>query len=390
MSFSISFALRRLAVAVLAATGAAGVFAAQFEPEPLGQIAELPSPNPDHWLVVHDIAFNHMREGRFYLVDPAAESIGGQMRGIVSGDFIASFAVSAKRNEYYVIETFHARGGRGGERTDVVTIYDPGTLQVRDEIVIPPKRLSGMPHRYQVTLLDDDRYLLVYNFTPSQSVTVIDLEERKVLGEVPIAGCSFVFPTGKRGFSSLCSDGGLLTTRLQEDGGVADTNRLRPFNDVINDAMFGRPAEIGGVFYFPTFTGNVVPIDMSGAEAAVGTKWSLTTAAERAAGWRPGGPWPATGHPDGRLYVLMHADGGEGTHKNGGSEVWIFDAAKGERLARVELARWGVALGMSSAADPMLLVTGAEPVVDVYQADGAHIKTLAIQADTPLLVYGVR
>jgi methylamine dehydrogenase heavy chain len=381
-------------VAVFATTfvalGAGHASAEEFEPEALGQVAELPSPNPDHWVVVQDLSFNHMREGKLYLVDPTAESIGGQMRGIMSADFIASFAQSARRNEYYVIETFHSRGGRGGERTDVVSIYDPGTLAVSAEIVIPAKRLTGMPNRYQVALLDDDRYLVIYNFTPSQSVTVVDLENRVVMGEVAIAGCSFVFPTGKRGFSSLCSDGGLLTTRLDKDGSLDDTSRIKPFNDVIDDAMFARPAEIDGVFYFPTFTGNLVPIDMSGADARVGESWSLTTPAERAQGWRPGGPWPAAGHPDGRLYLLMHADGGEGTHKNGGDQVWVFDAASGERLDRIELARWGIALAMSGAQEPQLLVTGAEPVVDVYQADGAHVRTLAIEASTPLLVYGVR
>jgi methylamine dehydrogenase heavy chain len=210
------------------------------------------------------------------------------------------------------------------------------------------------------------------------------------LGEVAIAGCSFVFPTGERGFSSLCSDGGLLTTRLDKDGSVDDSTRIKPFNDVIDDAMFARPGEIDGVFYFPTFTGNVVPIDMTGADAQLGEAWSLTTKAERSQGWRPGGPWPAIGNPDGRLYVLMHADGGEGTHKNGGSEVWIFDAVKGERINRIELARWGVALGISGSQAPQLIVTGAEPVVDVYQADGTHVRTLAVEASTPLLVYGVR
>jgi len=386
----LAFTVLVAGIAALAATIARYVSAEEFKAEPLGQVVELPSPNPDHWVVIQDLSFTHMREGRLYLVDPAADSIGGQMRGIMSADFIASFLQSAIRNEYYVIESFHSRGGRGGERTDVVSIYDPGTLSVIEEIVIPSKRLTGMPNRYQVSLLDDDRYLLVYNFTPSQSVTVVDLETRKVLREVAIAGCAFVFPTGKRGFSSLCSDGGLLTTRLKTDGRVDSTSRIEPFNDVIDDAMFARPGEIDGVFYFPTFTGNVVPIDMNGAEAKVGETWSLTTVAERATGWRPGGPWPAIGHPDGRLYVLMHADGGEGTHKNGGDQVWIFDAANGERIGRIELARWGIALGLSAASEPQLLVTGAEPVVDVYQADGTHVRTLAVQASTPLLVYGVR
>ncbi len=381
----------RIFVFVLVAAASAISFAAdQFEPEALGQIAELPSPNPDHWVVIHDLSFNHMREGKLFLVDPYAESVSGQLRGMMSADFIASFLVSARREEYYVIESFHSRGGRGGERTDVVTIYDPATLSVVDEIIIPAKRLSGMPHRYQVALLDDDRYMIVFNFTPAQSVTVVDLEGRQVLGEVPVPGCMFAYPTGKRGFSSLCSDGGMLTTRLGEDGSVAGTDRVAPFNDVVNDAMFARPAEIDGVFYFPTFTGNVVPIDMRGEAARPGEGWSLTTASERSLGWRPGGLWPTVGDGNGRLYVLMHGHGAEGTHKDGGDQVWIFDAANGKQIGKIELVRWGIALSVSTGERPQLMVSGAEPVVDVYETDGTHVRTLGVDMSTPLLVHGVR
>ena len=68
MAFFLTLARRGLNVAMMVAMVAvltpAGVRAAEFEAEPLGQIAELPSPNPEHWVVIHDIAFNHMREGK--------------------------------------------------------------------------------------------------------------------------------------------------------------------------------------------------------------------------------------------------------------------------------------------------------------------------------------
>ncbi len=92
-------ALRGISVAGLVAAAAAYAAAEEFEPEPLGQVAELPSPNPEHWVIIQDLSFNHMREGKLYLVDPAADSIGGQMRGMLSADFIASFTQSARRNE---------------------------------------------------------------------------------------------------------------------------------------------------------------------------------------------------------------------------------------------------------------------------------------------------
>ena len=39
-----------------------------------------------------------------------------------------------------------------------------------DEIAIPAKRSSNMPMRASAALTDDDRFLLIYNFTPAQSV----------------------------------------------------------------------------------------------------------------------------------------------------------------------------------------------------------------------------
>jgi len=132
-------------------------------------------------------------------------------------------------------------------------------------------------------------------------------------------------------------------------------------------------------------------VDLRGRVAEVGAKWSLTTAQERAAGWRPGGAWPAVGGEDGRLYVLMHGHGAEGTHKDGGDQVWVFDAASGNRQQIIKLASWGIALSLSAGKPARLVVTGAEPTVDIYDAAGGHhVKTLAISAATPLLVHAVR
>ena len=56
-----------------------------------------------------------------------------------------------------------------------------------------------MPMLAQARLTDDDRFLLIYNYTPAQSVTVVDVPARKFVGEVDIAGCALVYPTGPRG-----------------------------------------------------------------------------------------------------------------------------------------------------------------------------------------------
>ena len=178
-----------------------------FRPEPLGQVESLPTVYPDHWLVVHDATFFHMREGRFLFVDPAADSVTGQLRGMVSADFIAHYEQSPARGEHYVIETFFSRGGRGGDRTDVVTVYDAASLEVAGEVVIPPRKVSSMPEIFGTALVADDRLLVVYNFAPGQSISVVDLENREFVAEYPISGCALVIPTGASGVTSLCSDG---------------------------------------------------------------------------------------------------------------------------------------------------------------------------------------
>ena len=376
-----------LAAAMLATPAAR---AQDFRPEPLGQVATLPAAYPDHWLVIHDASFFHIREGKFLFVDPAADTVAGQLRGMLSADFMAHYEQSPERGEHYVIETFFSRGGRGGARTDVVTIYDASSLAVTGEIVIPPRKLSSMPERYGTALTAGDRLLVVYNFAPGQSISVIDLEKREFVAEYPISGCALVFPTGASGITSLCSDGSLLTTVLTAAGGLNGTSRTEPVMDA-DDPMFEKAAVIDGVAYFPTFKGNVVPVDLSGTAAQPRAAWSLVSADERAAGWRPGGWQLVAADRQGRFYILMHPDGEEGSHKNGGSEVWVFDVAAQERVARIALPNWGVSIAVNNAEQPLLLVTNGEFALETYDAgSGAFIKTLAVQTQTAFTNRGVR
>jgi methylamine dehydrogenase heavy chain len=89
-------------------------------------------------------------------------------------------------------------------------------------------------------------------------------------------------------------------------------------------------------------------------------------------------------------YFLMHPDGAEGTHKNGGSEVWLFDLAEGKRLSRIVLKNWGIALGTSGTGDNQLMfVTNAELGVDVYRVpEGEFVQTLKVALATPFSIHG--
>lgn len=368
-----------------------GTAAADFAPEPMNVNLSLPATYPEHWLVVHDATFFHMREGRYLFVDPRADTVGGQLRGMLSADFIAHYEQSAARSEHYVIESFFSRGGRGGERTDVVTIYDAENLEVSGEIIIPPRKLSSMPERLATALVAQDKLLVVYNFTPGQSLTVVDLEKREFVAEHGIAGCSLAIPTGDSAVTSLCSDGAFLTTTLSDDGASAASVRSAAVFADQSDPMFEKAGITGGVAYFPTFKGDVLPVDLSADAAVPGERWPLASAEEKAAGWRPGGWQLVAADHLGRLYVLMNPNGTDGSHKDGGGEVWVFDAAAKKRIMRVPLPNWGISVGVSNAEQPLLVVTNRELQLETYStATGEMDKTLVVSTQTPFIVRGVR
>ncbi len=372
--------------AAAAAWAAAG--SAEFTPEPVGGVETLPAKYPDHWVMVHDFSFFHMFEGEVLVVDPLADSLGQQYKGMMTASFIGAYQRNRSTNEHYVIETFYSRGGRGGERTDVVTIYDPATLAVSAEVVIPAKRITGMPKRIATGLIGDQRFLGVYNFTPGQSVSIVDLKNREFVAEVSTAGCGFVIPNGKRSFTSICANGSFLTSHLNADGSLKDTSKSEAVFDANEDPIFEGAAVADGIAHFPTFSGQVLPVDLRKDEIKVLDKWWLTGEDER--NWRPGGMIPSMVDAAGDGYFLMNPEGGEGTHKDGGMEVWRYDLAKGKRRGRIELSNWGLSLGTSGSGDNrLMLVTNAEMGIDVYRLPGGEfVKTLNTGAATPFLVHG--
>ena len=77
----------------------------------------------------------------------------------------------------------------------MITIYDKVSLAPIDEIVMPgAKRGMIVTHKNTLQFLDNEKFLLLYNFTPAASVSVIGIEKRKVLAEVSIAGCTNDLP----------------------------------------------------------------------------------------------------------------------------------------------------------------------------------------------------
>ena len=105
------------------------------------QMATLQVPPPKHWVWVNDFVFPHMADGMAYLIDGDS---GRYLGTLSTGYGFARVVLPRDGKLIYSPETYFSRGTRG-KRTDVVTMYDPGTLKPVGEIPIPAKRSSNMP-----------------------------------------------------------------------------------------------------------------------------------------------------------------------------------------------------------------------------------------------------
>jgi methylamine dehydrogenase heavy chain len=358
---------------------------AELQPEPTGVIETLPETWPAHWIIAHDAAFFHMSDGKLIVLDADSDDPWARFKGFINASSIGMFIQARSRPEIYLAETFRSRGARG-ERTDVLTIYDKITLGPVGEVVLPPKRSSNMPTDYNVQLVDDEKLALIYNFTPAQSVSVVDIVAREFLAEIPIPGCALAYPMGGRAFASICGDGSLLAVTLGDDGQQTASSRTDPFFDVENDPLMEKAVMHNGIAYFPSFLGYMYPVDLNGSVPVVGEPWSMI--GDEEGGWRPGGLQLAASDSSGRLYFLMHPEGREGSHKDPGVEVWVFDGEAESRVNRIKLSSPAISIAVTRDESPLLVATNINMEIDVYDvSSGEHLRTLGnFGQETPLIL----
>jgi methylamine dehydrogenase heavy chain len=300
--------------------------------EEVGRVATIDTPYSPHWVFVGDALGE-----RTAIVDLD----DGRMLGTMDSGFgIPQTLHPTRRSEIYAIETHYSRGSRG-ERSDVLTIYDKGSLAPVAEVLLPPKRAISATPVAHAALSDDDRFAAIFNLTPATSLSIVDLEQRRFVGEIQTPGCSLAYPVGTRRFAMLCMNGGLLVVRIDDSGREAGKQRSEPFFDPGQDPVTEKAVRFGDTWLFPSYDGWVHPVDFSGAEPVFGERWSLTSDREREDGWKIGGFQHLALHePSGTLYALMHT-GGIDSHKQPGSEVWFFDLAEHKRSRRIELVNPG-------------------------------------------------
>jgi methylamine dehydrogenase heavy chain len=368
--------------ACLAVVGALAA-RAQLPVEPLSAEQLAPQPSP-HWVWVNDFNFFSMPDGQAFLVDGDS----GRMLGMLSTGYSFNSIILPKAGGViYSPESYYSRGTRG-TRTDVVTLYDTRHLQPVGEIIIPPKRSSNMPMNAAAALTDDERFLVIYNFTPAQSVSIVDVRARKFLGEIDTAGCALVYPTGPRTFFSLCADGAVLLVTLGEDGKVAKRVRSPALFDAMKDPLTEKAVRVGDTWYFASFQGTVYAIHSTSRSAELAAKWPLVSVAEQAQGWRTGGLQHLAVHrASGRLFAIMHRGGLE-THKDPGTDIWVYDLTTRKRVQQIGTKHKAGSIAVSQDDKPLLFTCFIESnVLDVYDAiSGRYLRSVESLGQTPTVM----
>jgi methylamine dehydrogenase heavy chain len=316
--------------------------------------ADVPSEEPGvvptppvspHWVFLTDAAFFHLTEGKIVIVDGDQAKVLSKL----STGYLANTQLSADGKEMYVVETFWSRGSRG-ERTDVVTIFDMTTFLPVGEVKIPGRFLA-VTQPYNTGLSPDGRFLHIFNMNPATSVVVVDIKDRKVVGEISTPGCALVLP-GKDKFLMPCGDGTFLQVNLDASGQETSRARTDKIFDVDTDPISERPAVTTKGYAFTSYGGKVYEVDVSGSDPVFGEPWPLTTADE--AGWRPGGWQQVTASPhSNELFVAMH-QGGPGTHEVPGGEVWVYNLAEKKKVRVIKPEEPVLSIAVSRDDKPIL------------------------------------
>jgi methylamine dehydrogenase heavy chain len=322
----------------------------------------LPEPGP-HWVYIQDLVFPHLIASKSYVLDGDTLNI----LGMFNTGYLPNQVLSHDKSAVYVAETYWSKGFRG-ERSDMVTVYDPKTLEITDEIPLPQGRFLIVTKKWNAALTADGRYLLSYNMEPATSISVVDVKDKKYVGEVEIPGCGLVFPTGDHSFVTICPDGSFVSATFDETG-EATLTEGEPWFDGENDPVFEhavvhRPS---GQAFFISYDGWVYPVTLKDEKATVGEKWRLQADGEDMK-WRPGGWQLAAFHaPTNRLFVLMH-EGGKWTHKVAGEEVWVFDTESKQRIHRLHLPGHRFSVAVTQDEQPLLFALSETASISVFDA----------------------
>jgi len=309
-----------------------------------------------------------------------------QVLGMVSNGIGANaFEVDRDRGLMHTAETYLSRHTRG-ERTDVITTYELRTLSPISEITIASKHASGSPQRYYTGIVKNENVelMLVTNITPAVSVSVADVNSGKFLSEIATAGCGLVYPVEGLSFMQLCGDGSAQLITLNDKGEEQSRVRSKGFFDIQDDPLMEKPVRTDTGWIFNTFKGKLFQLAVRGKKIKV---TSLFTVDDGNDGWRIGGMQPVAYHGPSNLLLLLMHQGGEGTHKDPGTQIWYINLDDGTTSHRLKLDTPANSILVSQDDEPLLYTSSiVQDQVHIYDLKTTVLQGVLSELGTPTIL----
>jgi methylamine dehydrogenase heavy chain len=290
-------------------------------------------------------------------------------KGLMGAGLTSQLLVSANGKTAFVLSDYMKRYTYGPVES-VLQIFDIATLTPVREIIVPNKAAKAIGMTNLIELSADEKILYIQNATPATSVTLVDLVQGKVLSEVPSPGCYGIYAAKKSGkFSTLCGSGTIKTYTLTGTEYKVETSDK--IFDVDADALYIHAQRRGnGQLIFTSFNGNLYLLDDSGSKVVLKEKLEVAKGIE--GNWAPGGYAITAYHkPGDQVFMAMHSDAYDGSHKDGSEEIWVYSLAKKKLISRSE-AEGLVALAVTQDKTPKIYGSNEdEESVDEYSLSDA-------------------
>lgn len=255
-----------------------------------------------------------------------------------------------------------------GPNEQVLEIYDIARLSATREVILPPKATQALGYVPMLQQTATGKFLLVQNATPATSITIVDLAAGTVTDEIPTPGCYGIYPSAAGDkFATACGDGTFVSFTLGADGKMADKLAGEKAFDVDADPVFITAAPYDGGYVFVTYGGKVIVLkDVDGPLKTVETI-ALTDGIE--GGWAPGGyELVAVNAKTGVLFITMHPDAKDGSHKAAAHEIWAYDLKAKKLLSRSPVEHI-VSIAVSPDEKPVLFGTTETGALMRFETD---------------------
>jgi methylamine dehydrogenase heavy chain len=172
---------------------------------------------------------------------------------------------------------------------------------------------------------------------------------------------------------------------LTTSGELDHIARSTRFFDPVVDPVTEKGVRDGATWWFVSFEGLLHEVDFGDDAPSAKARWPLFTDEELERGWRVGGAQHVTYHRGTkRLYSVVH-EGGPGSHKDPGAEIWVYDVPAQKKIDVFAAPNLVAAfLGPQAGFD----ATGTTGKILNFLLPNMGVHSVAVtQDESPLLFY---